>query len=195
LVKAFDTLSREALFAILRRFGLPDHFINSVIRLHSEAKLNIKIGEEDAVIDSLIGVRQGSCEGPVLFLYMIQAVMETVEWPDEVTKPQFRTREHGETHGVQQIQEDGAFTYEFWVSLFADDCALVFNTREQLASGTEYINNHFSAFGLQMHKKGKEVQNQRRKQCSFLASSGNINKIKIFFMEKNSLTVLLCCIH
>jgi hypothetical protein len=28
LVKAFDTVPREALFAILHRFGLPDHFVN-----------------------------------------------------------------------------------------------------------------------------------------------------------------------
>ena len=34
LVKAFDTVPREALFAILRCFGLPDHFVNIVIRLH-----------------------------------------------------------------------------------------------------------------------------------------------------------------
>ncbi len=32
LVKAFDTVPREALFAILHRFGLPDHFVNILIR-------------------------------------------------------------------------------------------------------------------------------------------------------------------
>ena len=37
LVKAFDTVPREALFAVLRRFGLPDHFVNVVIRLHTNA--------------------------------------------------------------------------------------------------------------------------------------------------------------
>ncbi len=37
LVKAFDTVPREAMFAILRRFGLPDHFVNIVIRLHEHA--------------------------------------------------------------------------------------------------------------------------------------------------------------
>jgi exonuclease III len=152
LVKAFDTVSREALFAILRRYGLPDHFVNMVIRLHSEAKLNINVGDVDAAISSLIGVRQGSCEGPVLFLFMIQAVMETTQWPAEIKKPQFRTREKGEVSGTTIVNEDGAFNYEFWVSLFADDCALTFNSRTEIEKGTEYINNHLSAFGLQMHK-------------------------------------------
>ena len=44
LVKAFDTVSREALFAVLRRFGLPDHFVNIVIRLHENAKIKVKVG-------------------------------------------------------------------------------------------------------------------------------------------------------
>ena len=70
LVKAFDSVPRAALFAILRRFGLPDHFINLAIRLHNDAKIKVKIGQIDYIIDSSIGVRQGSCEGPVLFLLL-----------------------------------------------------------------------------------------------------------------------------
>ena len=61
LVKAFDTVPREALFAILRRFGLPDYFVIIVIRLHENALINVKIGEDDSDVESSIGVRQGSC--------------------------------------------------------------------------------------------------------------------------------------
>ena len=43
LVKAFDTVPRESLFAILRRFGLPDHSVSIVIRLHENALINVKI--------------------------------------------------------------------------------------------------------------------------------------------------------
>ena len=43
LVKAFDTVPREALFAVLRRFGLPDHFVKVVMRLHFGAKVKVKI--------------------------------------------------------------------------------------------------------------------------------------------------------
>ena len=39
LVKAFDSVSREAVFAVSRRFGLPDHFVNVVLRLHDRAKI------------------------------------------------------------------------------------------------------------------------------------------------------------
>ncbi len=89
-MKAFDTVPREALFAILRRFGLPDHFVNIVIRLYENALINVKIGEDNSEVENSIGVRQGSCEGPILFLFIIQAAMETLTRP--VAKPVFRTR-------------------------------------------------------------------------------------------------------
>ena len=41
LVKTFDTVLREALFAILCRFGWPDHFVNILIRLHENALINV----------------------------------------------------------------------------------------------------------------------------------------------------------
>ncbi len=67
LVKAFDTVSREALFAVLRKFGMPDHFINILLRLHTGATMKFKIGDIDTTVPSEIGVRQGSCEGPTLY--------------------------------------------------------------------------------------------------------------------------------
>jgi hypothetical protein len=71
-------MPREALFAILRRFGLPDHFVNIVIRFHENALINVKIGEDVSEVKNYIGVRQGSCEGPILFVFIMQAAMETL---------------------------------------------------------------------------------------------------------------------
>jgi hypothetical protein len=44
LVKDSDILPREALFAILCRFGWPDNFVNIVIHLHENALINMKVG-------------------------------------------------------------------------------------------------------------------------------------------------------
>jgi len=81
----------------------PDHYINLVIRLHKDVKVKVKIGDIDYTVDSSIGVRQGSCEGPVLFLFIMQAAMETLVWPEGVEKPQFRTRQDGMTMGEKWI--------------------------------------------------------------------------------------------
>ena len=39
LVKAFDSVPREALFAVLCRYGMPDHFVKVLNRLHFGAKI------------------------------------------------------------------------------------------------------------------------------------------------------------
>ena len=41
LVKAFDSVPREALFAVLRRYGMPDHFAKVLIRLHYGTKVKV----------------------------------------------------------------------------------------------------------------------------------------------------------
>ena len=141
LVKAFDSVSREALCAVLRRFGLPDHFVNVVIRLHEKAKIKVKVGEVESEMESSIGVRQGSCEGPVLFLFIMQAAMETMKWP--VPKPEFCTRANGVTMGEKSERKRGATAFDFWsnfwLSLFADDCAIFFNSRADLITGSSYL--------------------------------------------------------
>jgi hypothetical protein len=38
----------------------------------------------------------------------------------------------------------------FWAT-FADDCALLFNTRADLILGTNYLYHHLRKFGLLMH--------------------------------------------
>jgi hypothetical protein len=40
--------------------------------------INVKFGEDDSEVESSISVRQGSCEGPSLFLFIMQAAMETL---------------------------------------------------------------------------------------------------------------------
>jgi hypothetical protein len=67
LGKVFDTVLRQALFAILRRFGLPDRFVNIVIRFHDCALINVNIGKDHSEMQSSIGVRLGSCDRSILF--------------------------------------------------------------------------------------------------------------------------------
>ena len=63
----------EALWEVLRKFGMPDHFVNMLVRLHAGAVINVKIGEEGTAVDSSIGVQQGTCGEQVLFLFITEA--------------------------------------------------------------------------------------------------------------------------
>jgi hypothetical protein len=150
---------------------MPDHFINIVIRLHRGASIKFKVGETDTEVPSSIGVRQGSCEGPLLFLFIIQAAFETMEWPD--AKSQFCTEEKentGETTAAKWDRKGSAF--ELWSSFFADDCALLFNSREDLITGANYLHHHLRLFGLLMHI-GKGITESKTEAVFFPAPGEN----------------------
>ena len=150
LVKAFDSVPRAALFKVLRRYGIPDHFINILIRLHADAVVSYKLGKEEIEVKNKIGVRQGACEGPVLLIFIMAAAMETMEWP--VPKPVFCTStENHRLHGERADRKRGARPFELFASLFADDCAVLFESHDDMVKGMNYMYHHFLKFGLEIH--------------------------------------------
>ena len=103
------------------------------MQAEKNALINVKIGEEYSEVESSIGVRQGSCEGPILFLFIMQAAMETLTWP--VAKPVFRTRSKGVTMGERSFRKRDASSFDLWTSLLADGCAIFYNSRADLELG------------------------------------------------------------
>ncbi len=89
--------------------------------------MNVYIGEDDSEVECSIGVRQGSCEIPILFLFILQAAISTLTWP--VAEPAFRTRSKGVTMGERSFRMLDASSFDLWTSLLADDCAIFFNSR------------------------------------------------------------------
>ena len=79
LVKAFDTVDRGGMIEILRKFGVPNHLCSLITSLHTGCTVKFKVGDTDIEIDSTIGVKQGDTIAPILFLFVIQAVAETLE--------------------------------------------------------------------------------------------------------------------
>ena len=95
LVKAFDTVDRDGMVAVLKKLGVPNHFCEIITRLHTGCQVKLKVGDSDIQFDSTIGVKQGDNLAPILFLVVMQAVMETLEpiWPAE--KLEFRIKKNG----------------------------------------------------------------------------------------------------
>ena len=79
LVKAFDTVNRTALIAILKKFGVPSQLAVLIERLHTDVKVKLKVGTTDILFDATIGVKQGDNMAPVLFLFYIHAAIEVME--------------------------------------------------------------------------------------------------------------------
>ena len=61
------------------------------------------------------------------------------------------TREYGKTTGERVPRVCDACSFELWSSLFADDCVLLFQSRDDLIRGSSLIFAHLWKFGLCMH--------------------------------------------
>ena len=74
-----------------------------------------------------------------------------------MSKPEFMTREYGMITGerTSRVRDASSFSsgssFELWTSLFADDCVLLFQSRDELIRGSSQIWAHLRKFGLCMH--------------------------------------------
>ena len=78
LVKAFDTVHHKLLCQIVSKYGLPPPVVQNVKKLYKDCKVKIKVGKKYTEIDYTTGVHQGNNMSPVLFLFIIQAFIDTL---------------------------------------------------------------------------------------------------------------------
>jgi len=75
LTKAFDTVNRELLWQILRKFGCPSAFRAILQEFHNGMKAKVTVGgRESDLFDVLVGVKQGCVLAPVIFNLFLVAV-------------------------------------------------------------------------------------------------------------------------
>jgi len=150
LVKAFDTVNRSHLMVVLKKLGLPKELVDVVAMMHEDVKVKFAIEDVEAIFDSTVGVKQGDNLAPVLFVMYMQVVMETLKekWPDGGFLT-YRAKEDGVMAG--KANNAVAEEFDFWASLYADDAATVFESREELIEGTETLYQHFKLFRMLMH--------------------------------------------
>ena len=93
LVKAFDRVPRELLWAILRKFGVPEKLIRLLEAMHRQVVVKFNVSGVERTLGCTIGVKQGDVLGPILFLFYIAAIMVT--WKKSYNREVciFRTRQ------------------------------------------------------------------------------------------------------
>jgi hypothetical protein len=152
LVKAFDSVDRALMLDILRRYGVPEHLVNLIHLLHTDVTVRFAVGKVEAEISSTVGVKQGDTLAPILFLFVIQAAMETLEpvfGEHGIKVPTFRTADDDVLTGRKTGEAGETFT--FGKGLYADDAGLLFETRADLELGARLLKQHLTRFGLVMH--------------------------------------------
>ena len=78
-MKAFDTVNHDRMLKILERFGAPPKLRSVIYRMYRDLKIVLNIGKVEAKMGQTVGVRQGDCMAPFLFLFMVMSFSETLE--------------------------------------------------------------------------------------------------------------------
>ena len=168
LVKAFDSVPRDVLYAVLAKFGVPPHLVQVIRRMNTDLAVTFDLNGEPVKVPCTVGVKQGCPLSPTLFLFVIQACLESLDkdMPKDA-KLHFRTTTRtsgargGKVSGTN-YQNKGEFEFSFWASLYADDAATPFDSREALLDASNKIYGHLRKFGLLMHvgSEGKKSKTE-----------------------------------
>jgi hypothetical protein len=180
LMKAYDTVPREGMWLVLRRFGVPESLVKVIRSFHDGMQAAVKLGGElSDPFEVLQGLRQGCVMSPVLFnMYFAAMILEVGKrfsvWKEArlreqrssgVVEVQFRFGVdplhpfRGGLYDVQGIQE-------LWKLLFADDAALLALDAEALQALVDCFHWVALKFGLTvslpktktMHQPGRVVR-------------------------------------
>lgn len=159
LKKAYDTVNREALWALLLKYGVPPKFINMLKALYKDMKASVEVGgKRTEPFDVSNGLRQGCVISCVFFnLFFDEVVRDAlhgyegdvfVEWSEQrpLMGPQRRTRD---THTARIID-----------TRFADDLMSVARSEAKLQEFIYRFADACKRWGLTVSIKKTQVLHQ-----------------------------------
>ena len=153
LTKAFDTVNRQGLWALLERIGCPNHFIQIIQSFHDGMKITVKEGSTKAepfVVTS--GTKQGCVLAPTLFSIFFSLMLfvafenskEGVEVHSRYDRGLLRTSNQ---HYKAFTKVESTVIRDL---LFADDCALAASSHDDLQRLCDAFSSAAQKFGLKI---------------------------------------------
>ena len=137
--KAFDTVSREALWIVLQKYGCIDKIINLIKYFHNGMQVQVSHENDTSKkFDVTNGVKQGCVLAPLLFALYLPAMLEVAF--DSIQEGIYiRTRDNANLFKVSQFKALTLTTINLVREmLFADDSAIVTHLSEDM----QYLINH-----------------------------------------------------
>ena len=185
LTKAFDTVSRPGLWAILSRLGCPAKFVSMIKAFHEG--MMARVTENGAVSDPFPvtnGVKQGCVLAPTLFSLLFSVMLSSaLSQTDDGIMIRFRT--DGNFFDLRRLQASTrvkeALMRDF---LFADDCALAAHEEGALQRLADALSSATKAFGLTISIKKTEVLCQSAPTKSTPAPTITIDGTKLNVVDE-----------
>ena len=159
LTKAFDTVSREGLWKIMKKFGCPDKFTSIVRQFHEGMMAKVlDNGEESEPFPVTNGVKQGCVLAPTLFSMMFSAMLTDAFNAEEDGGIPLRYRVDGELFKLSRLRAEKKVSKAYVRDmLFADDCALAAQTHSDMQDLVDNFSRACDNFGLTISVKKTEV--------------------------------------
>ena len=172
--KAFDTVSREGLWIVLRKFGCTQKVINIIRSLHDGMQAQVvqaQVASDKFPVQN--GVKQGCVLAPTLFSLYLGAMLE-VAFKDVSEGVYIQTRHGANLFKVSQFKAK-TLTTRFLVRemLFADDSALVAHTAEDMQMLVDCFARAASHFSLKINIKKMSVPTGQAHLSTSCASRDN----------------------
>ena len=160
LSKAFDTVNRGMLWEIMRRAGCPNKFTNIVRAFHDQMSATVSIGgDETAPFDVGVGVKQGCVMAPVIFNVYLAAASHLFRESFPVERGVGLTyRLDGSVFNLTRLKARTKVSKDSLTELqYADDCALVAHSPEDLQASITALSNIYKGLGLVINTDKTEV--------------------------------------
>ncbi len=140
------------LWKILTILGVPDSLIVVLKKLYKDVTINLRVGEKLEKFLSTSGVKQGDNLAPVLFIFVIHAVSNSLDKKWDFTTPDFRwlPEPRGMLRGTRHSTKGTKFS--FFKSYYVDDIAFVLLSRGEFVATSRLIVSHFRRFDYS-HRK------------------------------------------
>ena len=149
LVKAFDRVPRELLWQLLEKFGVPPKLVRLLKALHKHVIVKFEVEGLEHEVNCTIGVKQGDILGPVLFIIFMAGVMS--DWRKITDCPAivFLSKPDNVITGRRPTAKGTPF--ELNDSEYADDTAVLFDSRQSAVEYCPLLVNHFRQYGMEIH--------------------------------------------
>ena len=156
LTKAFDTVSREGLWQILPKIGCPPKMVQMIRAFHDGMSAQV-IGGDAPPFPVSNGVKQGCVLAPTLFSVLF-SLMLTSAFKESSAGVEVRYRTDRGLYDLKGLKAKTKVTETLVRELlYADDCAIVSHSENNLQILTDLISSATKRFGLTISIKKTEV--------------------------------------
>ena len=195
-VKAFDRVSRDTLWMILKRRGIPEKLIKLIRSMleNTKAKVNHN-GKMSEEFELQTGLKQGAMLSPCLFNYFMGAIMDEIRRRLEEIESGVKINYNMECNPLKRFNgRDGNRRDEEEVTiydlLFADDSVFFSVGLERTKEGAAIINDVMKAFGQEISFPKTKVMRIYKVGSQMLCKSGISPDLRMASARKNIIIII-----